>query len=82
MDEVLKKQCVEQQYAASTQGMAGQQIGYAVDECNKRELLIHRLQRQERNVGHESQKLSRASDILTRHPEFEELLELLRSGLI
>jgi hypothetical protein len=68
-------------------GQTVQGIGYAnqpqaIDECSKQEPLIYRLQRRARNVEQDHAKLARVLDILQRHPEFEEFLEVLRSDLI
>lgn len=43
-----------------------------------REPLMWRLQREASNLGDEAARKRRAIELLTLHPEFEELLELLR----
>lgn len=59
-----------------------QAIGYGVDECAKQERALNSLHRRRLNAERENRNLDRVIDILTRHPEFEEFLEVLRSGLI
>ena len=48
----------------------------------KQETTRERLQRRLRNSNDEHVRLNRVLDILERHPEFEEFLEVLRSGLV
>jgi len=50
--------------------------------CEKQETTRERLQRRLRNSNDEHVRLNRVLDILERHPEFEEFLEVLRSDLV
>ena len=50
--------------------------------CEPQETTRERLQRRLRNSNDEHVRLNRVLDILERHPEFEEFLEVLRSGLV
>lgn len=59
-----------------------QTVGYAADVCNKQEMHVHRLLRRRMNVESDTRKLDRVIDILQRHPEFEELIEVINSGLL
>ncbi len=59
-----------------------QGIGAAKQCCEKQETTRQRLQRQLCNSNEEHRRLNRVLDILERHPEFEEFLEVLRSGLV
>jgi hypothetical protein len=47
-----------------------------------RESLSHRIERQLENARSDRDRYARALDILKRHPEFEELIELLNMHLI
>jgi hypothetical protein len=48
----------------------------------KQEPLAYRIERQLRNASSDRDRYARALDILNRHPEFEELIELLNMHLI
>jgi hypothetical protein len=50
--------------------------------CDKQETTRERLQRRLRNSHDEHVRVDRVLDILERHPEFEEFLEVLRSDLV
>lgn len=73
---------------AKMQGAARDQAASGLSGCETacpseaRELLIHRLLRQKRMLERDHEKYDRAISILERHPEFEELMELLRSGIV
>jgi hypothetical protein len=48
----------------------------------KQDPLLIRLQRRARSAEEEHAKVTRVLDILQRHPEFEEFIEFLNSGLV
>jgi hypothetical protein len=64
------------------QDNCGQVAGLGNMCCKKQETTRERLQRRLRNSNDEHVRLNRVLDILERHPEFEEFLEVLRSGLV
>jgi hypothetical protein len=57
-----------------------------VNECAqatiRKESALDKLFRESNEASYKQHKLQRAIDILTRHPEFEEFLELLRLNLL
>jgi hypothetical protein len=80
-----KKEYCDQEQASTPLRSGGIRGGYTTsDTCTgaARELLVHRLQRLVSERYDNASRLNRAIDILQRHPEFEEFLELLRSGLV
>jgi len=83
-DECAKIQA-EQLYTGGLRG-AATPLGYAQEADQQvqsgRELLIHRLQRQQYDTEQQSKRRARVLEILQRHPEFEEFLEVLHSGLL
>ena len=67
------------------QGAAANPTGYAADFSNcmqKEKPLAFRLRRRMNASEEKYNKTARALNILERHPELEELLWLLRSGLV
>ena len=72
-----KAMCEKMQGQKMAQG-----IGAVNQCCENRETTRERLQRQLCNSNEEHQRLNRVLDILERHPEFEEFLEVLRSNLV
>ena len=73
----------EQKKAAYEQMRAQEaNCGIAAACCEKQEATRERLQRQLRNSNQAQVRLVRVLDILERHPEFEEFLEVLRSDLV
>jgi hypothetical protein len=72
--------CAKGQAQGVTGGIAGAKAYYG--DCEKqvplRETLRHRLHR----TDYERDTLSRAAQILDAHPEFEDLIWLIRSGLV
>lgn len=78
---------MDSQYQAGMDPQVATKAQYA-DQCNAaqgyspKETLSQQIGRR---LNHESENISnlyRAQDILLRHPEFEELAWLIRSGLI
>jgi hypothetical protein len=73
---------------AAAQQVCGQAVGMNQANCCDtkavigEEMPIHGLYRLRANAEHNHAKLSRVIDILERHPEFQEFLEVLRSGLV
>lgn len=86
----LEQQKMQQEKASQSCGQAGTNapspqgqaaygaFGIAEDCAAKTEPLIYRLMRNMNSSEHEARKQRRAVEILERHPEFEELIELLR----
>jgi hypothetical protein len=61
------------------------QAPYSTECCEpkaEREPTVERLRRINRQSNIEENRRYRVIDILSRHPEFEEFLEVLRSGLV
>lgn len=57
-------------------------IGDCAQNMAQQEPLVYHLQRKARNAEENHVKITRVLDILQRHPEFEEFLEILRSDLV
>lgn len=82
--EKLKASQAQSCGQAGTKGLSPQgqapygALGIAEDCTANAEPLIYRLMRNMNSSEHEARKQRRAVEILERHPEFEELLELLR----
>lgn len=67
--------------AADMAGRAGQTMGMGVNQCKEastRERLLNQLNRASEDQG----KISYALRILEAHPEFEDFLWLVRSGVL
>lgn len=87
-DELNAKLRAEREYLAGqaqVRGLGASPANY--DTCSNEkatgeELLIHQLLRKKRKAESDHDKLDRAIGILERHPEFQEFIELLRSGLV
>jgi hypothetical protein len=62
---------------AQASGLSG-----AARQATKAESIISGLQQRDTYMRSEIEKNERVADILTRHPEFLEFLEVLRSGAI
>lgn len=79
----LKQMQAEQTGATQGMGIAGAAPYYG-DTCATKlaEDTRSRLMRRLRNGNEEHQNLNRAIRILESHPEFEDLIWLIRSGLI
>ena len=82
MDRIYTEEQEKAMYATMQAQQAQVDCGCANQCFEKKETARERLQRRLRNSNEEHQKLNRVLDILERHPEFEEFLEVFRSGLV
>jgi hypothetical protein len=80
-----KTMCDEANYrdkADAAQVNAGQAVGSLKASTEAREPTISRLHRRAQQSAAETENSVRALQILKRHPEFEDLIWLIRSGLV
>lgn len=75
-EQAEKEACAQQGTAA------GLKQAYYGDTCGKEISIRERLQIQAMQAEGQADQTKRAIDILDRHPDFEELLWLIRSGLV
>lgn len=56
--------------------------GQLQEQASLKPSLAHRIERQLQNAASDRDRYARALEILVRHPEFEELIELLNMHLV
>lgn len=82
MEEAARQESAPYEKMRAQQANCGQAAGLGNMCCEKQETTREHLQRRLRNSNDEHVRLNRVLDILERHPEFEEFLEVLRSDLV
>jgi len=82
LEEAIAQEKAAYEKMRAQQANCGQVAGLGNKCCEKQETTRERLQRRLRSSNDEHVRLNRVLDILERHPEFEEFLEVLRSDLV
>lgn len=79
-EQEMKKRAYDGQ--KQTAGLVGATTGNYQNECAGNPSLTYRLERRVQDGFAQSDNANRALRILQAHPEFEDFLWLLRSGLV
>jgi hypothetical protein len=85
IEEQLKGQAQQQKTAAAfpnAKAYYGDTCGVQAAPASAEQQRMHDLNRKANFAKEEHDKAVRALDILARHPEFHEFLQLLRDGLV
>ena len=76
LEQAIAEEKATYEKMGAQQANCDQVVGFGQETTRER------LQRRLRNSHDEHVRVDRVLDILERHPEFEEFLEVLRSGLV